>query len=669
MKQPETARWKKDNRTNEDYRTEAEAPGRHCPERTCPHSNESNCLLIKWQKKKDRYFPSKARDDIGLPSWVARASQAPFMLDHAPGMDMRKTSRANADPLVGSPTDGHRNYNAAGSEKLNIHTLKFNKRPILGHYSLYVKGFELDTVEVVADASQLGSIPRDWLKLGGWEDLNKDPPDQFWRTIVADRGRDNRNPPYYYARACKESVNKGGHLGGSVNTTALINDEQNSIVAEFCRRVHAVIWNRCLFKTKMGRLGLANKVEKDDKVCILYGCTVPVILGEREKRKAEYDENRNLKARADRLLESEEDKVEILKDRIGRARRNRERRAKYKPKNKKYSDSGEWEEMMDARQQYLEDEEEKKETGEQEQVVKERKMQARKEQDELMKTWAKSVKQAIEKAKIACAAHETAIAKRKVDQESVEKALADQKAAHEAFASQKTAAVDGWDNAITSTQEALNGNFASITAEEAAIAAAVQGAVDRSVAVTAAEDAVKQCIIACAAQKAVADTLAKEETAAADQEDPGRDAAAAADSNTIWEKFCDATGKVTAALEKIIETQEAIKKALDDINSANTEIFQRRDGAKEAARNTVQVSTNESADPSIEANGSGDSQPTPETSVTSKGEAKELNASKEHQRDYWYEFKGECYLHGMMDGEAMREKLYKDLSECSFELR
>jgi hypothetical protein len=679
----ETNHWEIDTRSNEDYLSEGKGPP-DCPQKECTHSNEPNCLQIWWQKKKDRYFPSKDRDDIGLPSWVARTSQAPFMLDHAPGMDMRKTSRANADPLVGSPTDGHRNYNAAGSEKLDINTLKFKKRPVLGHYSLYVNGFELDQVEVVADASQLGSIPKDWLKLGGWEDLNKDPPDHFWRTIVADRGRDNRNPPYYYARACKESVNKGGHLGGSVNTAALINDEQNSIIAEFCRRVHAVIWNRCLFKTKKGRLGLANKVEKDDKVCILYGCTVPVIL--KQRKKAGYDKKHSLEAQADRLLESEEDKVEILKARVGRARSNRERRAKYKSKKKEYSDKGVWEEMMDARQQFLRDEEEKKNEGEQEQAVKERKKQTKKEQDELMKTWAKSVKQAIEEVRKA------SVAETEPAQGSVEKALADQQAAHdEAVVTQKAAAVAAREAAITAmttTQTALDCNTASITAQKAAIsaAAAVQDAVDRSAAVadavaaaasaaktasTAVQEAMKQCTDACDTQDAAAAAaaaLAQEETAAAARESPDRDAAAA-DSNTNWKKFGDATGEVTAALRKTIEAQQAIIDALNQFNKVETEMVRIMNSAKEAAGNTVQVSSNESANPSIEADGSEYSQPTPGTPATSKGEAEGKNVSKEDWRDLWYEFKGECYLHGMMDGEAMREKLYKDLGECRFELR
>ena len=155
----------------------------------------------------------------------------------------------------------------------------------MGHYSLYVQGFELDVVEEVSDASQGGLIPKAWLEMAGWEEgYQDDPPDELWRTLVADRGRDNRNPPYYYARACKESVHKGGISSGSVNTTALINNERNSIVAEFCRRVHAVVWNRRMFKTTNNRLGLAFNVQKGDKVCILYGCTVPVILSQQKKK-------------------------------------------------------------------------------------------------------------------------------------------------------------------------------------------------------------------------------------------------------------------------------------------------------------------------------------------------------------------------------------------------
>lgn len=287
--------------------------------------------------------------DIKLPSWVAPASRAPFILDNHPGMRVMRMGRANADPLVGQPTDGHRNYSAAQTRHVNLEVLKFRKRPELSHYSMYVQGFELDEVKEVVDASQGGSIPVSWLQLGGWESPYKeDPPDELWKTLVADRGRDNRNPPYYYARACRESVHKGNTNSGRVKTGALINNERNSIVTEFCRRVHAVIWNRRMFKTKAGRLGLAYDVEKGDKVCVLYGYTVPVILKQQKKTIRDDEKGED----GDLAREELEDSKEALKACIRQCEKNRELKKKRRSRNeknkKKWLDSGEWYEMMDA---------------------------------------------------------------------------------------------------------------------------------------------------------------------------------------------------------------------------------------------------------------------------------------------------------------------------------
>jgi hypothetical protein len=272
------------------------------------------------------------REDIDLPSWVPRAQNAPFEIYRQPGSEYKKTGRANADPLVGWPQDGHRNYSAAQTEAVKMDCLKFRRRPNMRHYSLYVAGFVVGTLAEVKDASQGGSIPNSWLELSGWEPpYDKDPPDEFWRTIVADRGVGNRNPPYYYARACRESVDKGGRESGSVNTTALINNERNSIIAEFCRRVHAVIWGRSLFKMlktgedqlaegkpPKGKLGLGKNVQKDDLVCILHGCTVPVILSPRRKKPGERED------------EKFEDKYEAFKSCFQRMEKICARKERYK---------------------------------------------------------------------------------------------------------------------------------------------------------------------------------------------------------------------------------------------------------------------------------------------------------------------------------------------------
>jgi hypothetical protein len=279
----------------------------------------------KAQKKKGGNVGIEPSKDMELPSWVPRAKNAPFEIYRHPGIQIKKTGRSNADPLVGLPLDGHRNYGAAQTETVKLDCLKFKKRPNMGHYSLYVAGFKVDKVKEVRDASQGGSIPNSWLELSDWEEpYDKDPPAQFWRTLVADRGVENRNPPYYYARACRESVDKGGRESGSVNTTALINNERNSIIAEFCRRVQTVIWGRSLFKTEGGKLGLAKGVKEGDLVCVLHGCTVPVILSQKWKKEGEREE------------EEFEDKYEAFKSCFRRLENICVQKRRYRDQKKKH---------------------------------------------------------------------------------------------------------------------------------------------------------------------------------------------------------------------------------------------------------------------------------------------------------------------------------------------
>lgn len=267
--------------------------------------------------------PMPKEVNMSLPSWVPTLSGAPYAMYAHAGVHTLKMGRKNADTLVGLPTALQRNYNAAETRGIDKKTLRFKKRIKHNmHFSMYVKGFVLDTVEQVYPASQGGAIPQEWIDAVGWENVDRsDPPDEFWRTLVADRGRDGRNPPVYYSRACKESFLKGGLPSGSVSTSDLINNERCSVVAQFCRRVQAVVWNRCLIKTKSTKtksdnIGLASKnVQRGDLVCILYGCSVPVIL-----RRCE-----NKKTALELAQEREEDFINTVRDVQRRWKRKFER--------------------------------------------------------------------------------------------------------------------------------------------------------------------------------------------------------------------------------------------------------------------------------------------------------------------------------------------------------
>lgn len=277
--------------------------------------------------------------DIPLPSWISRISGASFALYRHPGMHKtERIGRMNADPLVGLPQDGHKNYSAAQNTKVDYDSdrrLRFRKRPMSNHCSLFTEGFILTKIVTVAEPARLGAIPETWTKVAGWEnavDGQTDPPVEFWRTLVADRGKDERNPPYYYATACRESVRKGGLRGGSVDTGALINSERNSIIAEFCRRVQAVIWNRCLIKTGklLTVLGLASQhVREGDLVCIIFGCTVPVILRKVVKPKGDLEK------------EKMQDRIESMKAAMTVCEEACFRKLRYQKRLQKEQESGE----------------------------------------------------------------------------------------------------------------------------------------------------------------------------------------------------------------------------------------------------------------------------------------------------------------------------------------
>ena len=238
-------------------------------------------LCRPWAPAKAVRRPSH-RDDPDLrnvspfPSWIPQFSKAAYAIVQPPFSGSRRI-RQNADSLVGLPAPNQRHYNAAADNGVDLRKLKFQKRG--DSYSLYVSGFVLDTVDRVEATSQAGNIPAEWMKAGGWVDLHQDPPESLWRTLVADRSSKGSNPPSYYGRALKESVTKDMMTSGVFSTMKLVDEGRSSIVADFFRRVQAVIWNRSLLRTTRQHVGLVNKdTQASDLICILYGCSVPVVL-------------------------------------------------------------------------------------------------------------------------------------------------------------------------------------------------------------------------------------------------------------------------------------------------------------------------------------------------------------------------------------------------------
>jgi hypothetical protein len=164
---------------------------------------------------------------------------------------------------------------------------------------LFVRGFILDDIEDVSTrCTATGVIPVEALELGGWNSSLLDPedrevPEQLWRTLVADRGLNGSgtSAPEWYNRACLKAL---AHTDpqGDLDVESLKKKTQPkktpSTVIEFLERVQQVVCGRRFFKTsgKERRskvaapyFGLGSPdIKSGDKLCILLGCSVPVVL-------------------------------------------------------------------------------------------------------------------------------------------------------------------------------------------------------------------------------------------------------------------------------------------------------------------------------------------------------------------------------------------------------
>nr|POE72138.1 heterokaryon incompatibility protein 6, or allele [Quercus suber] len=238
------------------------------------------------------WAPEPQRGQPALPTWIPQLSSAPF--EKRPGQNSYR--RVRADSLVGTPGLGPRNYNASGKTKM------YPPKGFIQGRTLVVTGFVLDAVHVRKnkDIAIEGVIPFGWLDLVDYHGSPDPVPDRFWRTLVADRGPGgSKYAPAYFPIACKWVCEQRSRRG-NINTTELLTyGKCPSIATEFLRRVQSVIWDRTLVLTE-GRKGskkllalVPAEVEEGDLICILYGCSVPVVLRRHRKRKADEDVNRS----------------------------------------------------------------------------------------------------------------------------------------------------------------------------------------------------------------------------------------------------------------------------------------------------------------------------------------------------------------------------------------
>jgi hypothetical protein len=241
-------------------------------EHTVTQSGSLDILCRPWAATVDA-----SGNPVVLPSWMSKKSSAIFGLHFN-----RAYIRLRADLLVGDAGPGGKHYNASQET-----TARWDYRDnVLLTQSLTVHGFVINEIGKALGVSRGGVIPPEWYD--EWQAIRKSdkkvPSSSFWRTLVADRGPEGQmKPPSYYELACKYAF-KNRVEQEDLNTRDMIAEPKcPPYVEEYLERVQAVTWTRKLVvlgtKGDDQRLGLVPKQsKKSDLICILQGCSVPVVL-------------------------------------------------------------------------------------------------------------------------------------------------------------------------------------------------------------------------------------------------------------------------------------------------------------------------------------------------------------------------------------------------------
>ncbi|KAF9889032.1 hypothetical protein FE257_008009 [Aspergillus nanangensis] len=200
-----------------------------------------------------------------LPSWITFVPDSEFGTP-----DEVSGRRNNVERLVGPR--GQPYYEACGSMKA--------ERALIHELCLTVTGLQLATISDISQCHTTGIIPRESLSLLGLSDpknCNQSAPGRIWRTLIADRDSGGEFPAEYYRRIFHSCIDSNGDINTGRPTRKC-----SHLTPDYLTRVRDITWNRRFFighAPRSPHVGLCPAdARKGDLVCILFGCSVPVIL-------------------------------------------------------------------------------------------------------------------------------------------------------------------------------------------------------------------------------------------------------------------------------------------------------------------------------------------------------------------------------------------------------
>jgi hypothetical protein len=248
----------------------------------------------------DMIFRPWAPENREVPSWIRTLKDTPWRTKATQHPDHRLLHegstliwrRLNADPLVAATPGVSSIYKASGRPSLRP-TWSFHQK-IIAQSSvpvLYARGFIIDVISHLEDTATLGRVPTSWLKYRNVERpgsdgkfIAKSVSGDFWRTMVANRDRYGANPPPFYSVVCSNVFCQQAEKD-EIDLISVRESKLDMIQHEILQRVEEVVLNRRLTRTERHSfLSLVpERSQTGDLICILAGCSVPVVLSKRTK--------------------------------------------------------------------------------------------------------------------------------------------------------------------------------------------------------------------------------------------------------------------------------------------------------------------------------------------------------------------------------------------------
>lgn len=249
----------------------------------------------------------RRRVDTTLPSWISQLDKAPFgspddvFLGRKEALSLVEETVFNASKGArnDTPRFGRRDPGNKRVEEEPITTdanTPLRKRILLTETyngSLTVQGLVLGRIRERSDRMLPEIINRDALLMGGWKDSRTDKdhriedlPDQLWRTLIAHNG--GKPLDIGDKKACLDMLKKEDRHG-DIRIGDLLRDpvvNADSDLKKYLTRAREVCWNRRAFLAdpepdEDELFGLCpDQTLAGDLVCIIYSCSVPVILRE-----------------------------------------------------------------------------------------------------------------------------------------------------------------------------------------------------------------------------------------------------------------------------------------------------------------------------------------------------------------------------------------------------